>query len=606
MRVADYIARTLAEHGVRHVFLVTGGGAMHLNDAIGRCEGLRWVACHHEQACAMAAESYYRLTNRLAAVNVTTGPGGTNAITGVYGAWTDSLGMIVISGQVRYDTTVASTGLPLRQLGDQEVEIVKLVQPITKYAVMVDDPRTIRYHLERALHLATTGRPGPVWLDVPMNVQGAQIDPEALQPYDPAEDATALPETDLAAEAAEVLAALRRAERPVVLVGSGVRLAGAQAAMLALVERLGVPLVTAWNAHDLVPDTHPCYVGRPNTVGDRAGNFAVQNADFVLVLGCRLNIRQIGYNWQTWARAAHKVMVDIDPLELRKPTLAIDHPVHADVAAFLDALAAQLPLEPAPAHREYLAWCQERRVRYPVVLPEYWQTEGAVNPYCFVQALYDALPEAQIVVTGDGTACVATFQAARIKPGQRLYTNSGSAPMGYDLPAAIGACFGAEHPDGTRPRVVCIAGDGSIQMNIQELQTIVTHRLPITIFVLNNGGYHSIRQTQQNYFPDNPVGCGPESGVGLPNFGRLAQAYGLAYNCIGAHAELEAGLRQALAADGPALCEVLIDPAQPFAPKLASRRLPDGRMVSSPLEDLQPFLSREELAENMRIPILEA
>ncbi|HEX4148704.1 MAG TPA: thiamine pyrophosphate-binding protein, partial [Pirellulales bacterium] len=342
IRVSDYIANTLAEHGVRHVFMVTGGGAMHLNDAFGRCPGLEYVCCHHEQACAMAAESYCRLTNRLAALNVTTGPGGINALNGVFGAWTDSIGMIVISGQVRYETVVASTGLPLRQLGDQEAGIVKMVESIAKYAVMVTDPKTIRYHLEKALYLAQSGRPGPVWLDIPMNVQGALIEPDDLAAFgrDEVPDNT-LDDAQLKVVCEEIRSRCLAAQRPVLMAGSGVRIAGAQAQLLRLAAGWGVPLVTAWNAHDLVPNEHPCYAGRPGTIGDRAGNFAVQNADFLLVLGSRLNIRQISYNWPSFAREAYQVVVDIDEIELRKPTIRPDLPVHADVARVLEHLLAQ-------------------------------------------------------------------------------------------------------------------------------------------------------------------------------------------------------------------------------------------------------------------------
>lgn len=597
MRVADYIAETLADHGVRHVFLVTGGGAMHLNDAMGRCKRLSYVACHHEQACAIAAESYYRLTNKLAAVNVTTGPGGTNAITGVWGAWTDSIGMIVVSGQVKFETTVRSTPLPLRQLGDQELDIVKLVSPVTKYAVMVTDPKTIRYHLERALHLAAHGRPGPVWLDIPMDVQGAQIEPRALKGYDPREDAIAFETKDVEAACRAALTRLAAAQRPVVLAGSGVRLSGAHDLFLRVIERLGVPVVTAWNAHDVLWNAHPLFVGRPGTVGDRAGNFAVQNADFLLVLGCRLNIRQISYNWENFARTAYKVMVDVDAAELKKPTLKIDLPIHAGLNDALRAMAQAEHPGPTDAQRRYLDWCLERRRRYPVVLDSYRGGSEGINPYVFMEALFQALPEGERIVSGDGTACVTSFQAADLKKGQRLYTNSGCASMGYDLPGAVGACFAAD-----KSRVICLAGDGSIQMNLQELQTIATHRLPIKIFVLNNRGYHSIRQTQQNFFPDNIVGCGTESGLGFPDFGKLAHAYGIPYRRAAADGDLGASVRETVGGDGPQMCEVVLDLRQQFAPKLSSRRLPDGRMVSSPLEDLSPFLPREEFESNMIVP----
>lgn len=601
VRVADYIAARLVELGVRHVFLLTGGGAMHLNDAFGRAKGLTWIACHHEQTCAMAAEAYFRIHNRVAAVNVTTGPGGTNAITGVWGAFVDSVGMIVVSGQVKWETVVRSVpSLPLRQLGDQEIDIAKLVAPITKYSVMVTDPQSIRYHIERAFHLATTGRPGPVWIDVPMNVQGALVDPSTLPAYAPAEDALELPSrTDLRAACAQALERLSTAKRPVILAGGGVWMSGTHRQFLALVDRLGIPVTTGWNANDLIWNDHPLYAGRPGTVGDRAGNFAVQNSDFLLVLGSRLNIRQISYGWKNFARAAYKVMVDVDAAEMQKPTLTIDLPIHADLK---DAFAAfqELPApKENPAHREWLAWCQARQKKYPVVLPEYWKTKD-VNPYCFMDALFRELPENQVVISGDGTACVTSFQAATIKRGQRLFTNSGSAPMGFDLPGAIGACFALE-----KQRVVCLAGDGSIQLNLQDLATIALHRLPIKIFVLNNRGYHSIRQTQQNYFPDNVVGCGTESGLGFPDFEKIAEAYRIPYRVIRNHETLTEGIRGAIAGDGPSMCEVVLDLAQQFAPKLSSRRLPDGRMVSSPLEDLAPFLDREELAENLLIPPVE-
>jgi len=597
MRVADYIAQTLVAHGVRDIFLVTGGGAMHLNDAFGHCAGLRYWPCHHEQTCAMAAEGYWRATHRMAAVNVTTGPGGTNAITGVYGAFVDSIPMIVISGQVKWETCVRSTGLPLRQLGDQEIDITRLVEPVTKYAVMVTDPATVRYHLERALHLALQGRPGPVWLDIPMNVQGARIDPAALKGYDPVEDAAALPSSALAQAGAEaVLAALAGARRPVILGGSGIWAGGAEAAFRDLAERLELPFVTAFNGHDLLPSAHPRLVGRQGCIGDRAGNFAVQNADFLLILGSRMNIRQVGYAWGTFAPKARIAMVDIDAAELAKPTLRIGLPIHADLGDFLARLQAGLgAFSTPPAHRDYLAWCQDLRRRYPVMLPEYLDRDAPVNPYAFMDRLFETLEAGDVVVTGDGTACITAFQAGAVKPGQRLFSNSGSAPMGFDLPASIGAAVGTG-----AARVICLAGDGSIMMNLQELQTISHHRLPVKIFLLNNGGYHSIRQTQHNYFPGDEVGIGPGSGVGFPDFALLAQAHGLGYRRIEGHPGMGAAIQEVLAAPGPQLCEVLLDIDQPFAPRVASRRLPDGTMVSAALEDMAPFLTAQEMHDNCK------
>jgi acetolactate synthase-1/2/3 large subunit len=606
MRLADYVMGFLAERGVTQAFLVTGGGAMHLNDAIGRERRISWTCNHHEQACAMAAESYARLCNRPALVQVTTGPGGINALNGVYGAFVDSIPVIVVSGQVKRETIAGNTGLPLRQLGDQEADIVAMARPVTKYIVCVQDPLSIRYHLEKAFYLATSGRPGPVWLDIPIDVQAARIEPEGLAGFDPAVEVADLPAEAgrltgavLAAEAAHFFERLQAAERPVILAGAGVRLAGARDLLLALSERLGVPVVTGWNAHDVLPNDHPCYAGRPGTVGDRQGNFTVQNADLLLVLGSRLNIRQVSYNWKTFARGAYKVMVDIDRAELAKPTLSIDRPVHGDVAAFLAALDRVSAGWPPPARLEaWRGWCRERGARYPVVTRA--QEAGpAINPYVFARDLTEALGEDEIVVTGDGTACVVTFQAARIKSGTRLYTNSGCASMGYDLPAAIGAYAAV------RRRVICVAGDGSIMMNLQELQTIAGLGLPVKVFVLNNGGYHSIRQTQENYFPGNEIGVGANSGINFPDFVKLAAGFGIparrCENVVG----LAESIEFALASNGPVLVEVVLDIAQGFSPKLASRVLPNGAMASPALEDMAPFLPRAELESNMFIPLSE-
>lgn len=603
IRIADYIAEALARAGIRRVFMVTGGGAMHLNDALGRHRDLQVVCCHHEQTCAMAAESYFRITNRMAAVNVTSGPGATNAITGVYGAHVDSMAMIVVSGQVKRETLVRSTGLPLRQLGDQEVDIVSMVKGITKYAVQIWEPESIRYHVERALHLATSGRPGPVWLDVPIDMQATRIDPTQLAGYDPLEDAFQFETQDLDAAADHVLERLAAAERPVIYPGTGVRLSGQYETFIQLVQTLGVPVVPAWNSNDLLPYEHQEFAGRPGSLGDRAGNFAAQNADFLLILGCRLNIRLVSYNWQSFGRAAYKAMVDVDAAELKKPTLAIDYPVHADLRQFLPLLLDKArQWKRQPAHASWLGWCKERLSRYPVVLPEYWAGTEDVNPYCFVDRLFEQLAENDIIACGDGTACVTAFQAAKTKKGQRLFHNSGCASMGYDLPAAIGA--GIARPEAER--IICIAGDGSIMMNLQELQTIVSGKLPVKVFLLNNWGYHSIRQTQANFFPDNIVGCGTDSGLGFPDFGKIAHAFGFAFQRCASHEELDEAISATLATPGPAMCEVLLDLRQPFAPKLSSRKLDDGRMVTAPLEDMAPFLSREELAENMLVPVLES
>ena len=595
IRVADYIVERLAEHGICHVFIVTGGAAMHLNDAFGRSRGIQKVYCHHEQACAMAAEGFFRASGKLAAVQVTAGPGGINALNGVFGAWTDSIPMLVISGQSKRETLVSSTKLPLRQLGDQEVDIVRMASGITKYAVQVLDPASIRYHLEKAIYLATHVRPGPVWLDIPIDVQAAQIDPATLKGFQPSTEEQG-PDFSTAKkdQIQQLLDRMKNAQRPVIYAGSGVQLSGQAHLLRELALRLGVPMVAAWNSHDLLPNDHPCYAGRPGTVGDRAGNFTVQNSDFLLILGCRLNIRLVSYNWKSFAPRAFKVMVDVDEAEMKKPILSIDLPIHADLRDFLPAMSI-MSSGWVSHHEGWLAWSRQKIKRYPVVLPEYWKLKEKVNPYCFMEALSERLLEEEVVVCGNGTACVTAFQAIRIQPGMRLFHNSGSASMGYEIPAAVGAAVAL--PEKTR--IICLAGDGSIMMNMQELQTVSGLKLPIKIFVLNNTGYHSIRQTQRNFFPDNIVGCGEDSGLSFPDFEKVAEAFDLPFRRIQKHGELGDAIHWVLNSHGPVLCEVMLDLTQSFAPKLSSRKLEDGRLETASLEDMSPFLSRDELRENM-------
>jgi len=597
MRLADYVIRTLADNGVRHVFMVTGGGAMHLDDAIGREGRIKYICNQHEQACAMAAEGYARLKGRIAVVCVTSGPGGTNTLTGVLGQWLDSTPVLYLSGQVRYETTVASTGLPLRQLGDQEANIVDIVRPITKYAVMITDPRLIRYHLEKAMHVAVSGRPGPVWLDIPLNVQSALIEESSLKLYDPAEDSEASAPSLLEEQVDKVLQKLANSERPVILAGAGIRLAGASDTFYELAEKLGLPVQVGWDAIDLFPSDHPLYGGRPSALGQRGANFIFQNADLLLSLGCRLNIRQIGYNFPAVARAAYKIVVDVDSAELKKPTIKIDLPICADVGEFIRVINGRLVNNKLSPKTDWLAWCRERIRRYPVVLPEYYRRRKLVNPYVFCEALSGRLEEHDVVVSSNGASCVIPIQVVQIKRGQRHIVNSGCAAMGYGLPAAIGACFANEGR-----RVICLEGDGSIQLNIQELETITYHRLPVKIFLFNNDGYLSIRTTQNSFFDGHLVGESARSGVGFPDFVRVAKAYGIHACRIQNHKELGERIDHLLQTDGPVLCDVHMDPDQLFEPRTASKRLPDGTMVSSPLEDMFPFLDEEEFPSNMIIP----
>jgi len=589
IKVSDFVADFLARQGITQVFTITGGGAMHLNMSLGRHKGLRCIYNHQEQACAVAAESYARKSGKMAAVCVTSGPGGTNAITGVLGAWLDSVPMLVISGQVRFDTTVRSTNLPLRQLGDQEFDITRCAASFTKYAEMVTDPKDIAFHLEKAVFLAASGRPGPCWIDIPLNIQGAFVEEKDLRHYTPNVKPVAFDKNAPRA----ILEKIAAARRPVLLAGEGITISGMREEFLLAVEKLGVPVVTAWNAQDLMADDHPLYCGRPSTVGDRAGNFIVQNSDCLLVLGCRLNIRQISYNWADFAHNAFKIMVDIDAAELAKPTLKTDMPVHADLRDFLPALNAAMP-EKLPVKKAWLDWCAGLKKRYPVTLPSYWLKNSPVNPYCFVDALSDVMRADDTLVLANGSACVCGLQAVKIKKGQRVYTNSGCASMGYDLPAAIGAAAA-----GAR-RVICLAGDGSLQMNLQEMQTIAHNKMPVKLFVLNNNGYHSIRQTQANFFGGGFAGCGPESGVSFPDMEKIAAAYRADYFRVKNHKTLRAQISKTLEAEGFAVCEVMIDPAQPFAPKTSSKKLPDGKIVSAPLEDMWPFLERDEFEAVMK------
>lgn len=603
IRLADYVADFLVNNGITDCFTVTGGGAMHLNDAFGHKEGLHCLYNHHEQACAIAAEAYARMENKIAAVCVTTGPGGTNAITGVVGGWLDSIPMLIISGQVRYDTSKRGMGLDVRAGGDQEFDVTRSVECMTKYCEMIEDPKRIRYALEKALYLAKAGRPGPCWIDIPVNFQGCTIETDELVGFEPSEEADGKAPSVSAELISEVIEKIKGAERPVLYAGNGVRLAGAFAEFEDVVKRLNIPVVTGWDNIDMMADIDPLYVGRGGIMGDRAGNFAVQNADLVLAVGNRLSIRQVGYNWKTWAREAFVIMVDVDSEELKKPTLHVELPIHADAKDFLGALLRALPSDGVLfVENGWQQCCREWKRDYPVVLKKHLEAKGLTNPYAFIKQLSDGLPEGYTTVVGNGTACVVGSHAYVIKKGQRFIINSAIASMGYDLPAAIGVCVALG-----KKEIVCISGDGSIQMNLQELQTILTNRLPIKIFVINNDGYHSIRQTQTNLFGTHTkVGIGPESGdLSFPSLERLAWAYGYPYAACRTNDEIADVLKTAFETEGAFIAEIFADPTQVFEPKSATKRLADGTLVSPPLEDLAPFLEREELKKIMKIPMLE-
>ncbi|MBR3149324.1 MAG: thiamine pyrophosphate-binding protein [Eubacterium sp.] len=592
IKVSDYIAQFLFENGITDCFTVVGGGAMHLNDSFGHFEGIRCTYNHHEQASAIAAEAYYRIHNKLALCCVTTGPGGTNAITGVVGAWLDSIPMLVISGQVRYDTTARSTSLPIRAMGDQEFDICNSVSCMTKYCEMVTDPLSIKYHLQKALYLAKEGRPGPSWLDIPLNVQGAYIETDDLTEF-------ISPKTSYEADDSDIDAVIERlaaAKRPVIIAGSAIRTSGAYDGFVSLVNNLCVPVTTCWNSIDLIESNNPLYVGRGGIMGDRAGNFAVQNADFVLSLGSRLSIRQVGYNYKTWAREAYVAAVDIDLAELKKPTLHIDLPICADVKSVIEKLNDKIS-KPLGDYTEWTSRCAEWKRNYPVVQQKHFDDTDKANVYAFIKTLSSSLDENAVTVVGNGSACVVGSHAYEIKSNSRFIINSAIASMGYDLPAAIGAARAADR------EIICISGDGSIQMNLQELQTIKTNKLPIKIFVINNSGYHSIRQTQTNLFGGKLVGIGPESSdLEFPPLSKLAEAYSIDYLSCDSNETLGEFVKAALSKKGALIAEVFVGTKQSFEPKSSAKKLPDGTLVSPPLEDMSPFLPDEEMDRIMIIP----
>lgn len=686
IKVSDYIAQKLVDSGIHQVFTVTGGGAMHLNDSLGHQEGMHCLYQHHEQACAIAAETYARINNTMALLCVTTGPGGTNAITGVVGGWLDSIPMLVISGQVRYDTTARWSGVGIRSMGDQEFDITKSIACMTKYSEMVTDVLRIRYCLEKAIYLSYSGRPGPTWLDIPLDIQGAFVDTEQLVGFDqedyeaggsgwaphtvgidwesgmsvvaggpgdsrkavvisgvrddrpvPVVEPPHATPADYAGQgelrqvlppkvgedtARAIVEKIKASKRPVFNAGNGIRIAGAHGEFMEVAERLGVPVVVGWNSQDCMHNDHPLYVGRAGGMGDRPGNFAIQNSDLVFSVGSRLSIRQVGYNYKTWAREAYVIVNDVDREELKKPSVHVDMPVHGDAKDLLEAMLLVLKKDEATREqplfcggeglpgKSWVATCRMWRETYPVILPKHLEEDDtrAANVYALVKELSDRLEENQITIVGNGSACVVGGHGYMVKKGQRFISNSAIASMGYDLPGAIGVCVAASEAtdykeDSPAANVILLTGDGSIQMNLQELQTIIHHRMPIKIFLINNGGYHSIRQTQKNFFGEPLVGIGNDSfDLSFPDMEKLAAAYGYPYVAAHHNTELATAIEKTLETKGPAICEVYVSIDQNFEPKSAAKRLPDGTMTSPPLEDLAPFLPDEEMDAMMIIP----
>ena len=591
IKVSDYISNFLYNNGVKDIFTVVGGGAMYLNDSFGHNKNLHCTYFHHEQAASMAAEAYARVNNEIAAVCVTSGPGATNAITGVLCGWMSSIPMLIISGQARYSTTIHTSNVKLRTRGIQEFDITGSIKNMTKYCELISDPNMISYCLEKALFLAKEGKQGPCWLDIPLDVQSAIIDTRKILHYKCNKNSNFPTKKAIN----DVIYELKKAQRPVILAGNGIRLSESHNKFLELVDKLNIPVVTTVGSVDAISYSHPLFVGISGTTGSRAGNFAIQNSDLVLSLGSRLSFSHTGFNSKDWARNAYKIVNNIDINELNKSDIDIDLKIDCSVSIFIDLLLSRLE-KPLLKKSKWIDKCLYWKERYPVVQNKHY-ADDKPNIYVFYKELSTYLTNKDILLVSAGTARVVGSQASMIKEGMRFITNSSTASMGYDLPSAIGTCIA-----NNRKRIVVCTGDGSIQMNIQELQTIVQNRLPIIIFVLNNKGYHSIRMTQSNYFDNSLVGVGEESGdLSFPDLSKLAKAYGIKYLSCHKSVNLTKTINKTLNFDGVCLCELFLSIKQKTEPKVSSKKLKNGQFKSALLEDMTPFLSRKEFNKNMKI-----
>lgn len=595
VKVSDLIFQYLVEkHNIHHCFLVTGGGAMHLNDSIGHTPGLKYVCNHHEQASAIAGEGYYRACGKLAVTCVTTGPGGTNAITGVLGQWLDSIPGLYISGQVKQPTTIAACPeLNLRQLGDQEADIKSMVKSITKYCVTITDVRDVKYELDKAIYIALDGRPGPVWVDVPLDIQGAMVDESTMKEFDPSQLNDYIDHALIDKQINLLLDKIKEAKAPVIYVGNGVRLAKREAQFIEMAEALHIPVVTAISGSDIIWYDHPLCYGKPGICGDRIGNIMVQNSDLLIVMGTRLSIRQVSYAYDLLAPKAYKVMVDVDAAEMVKPTLNIDLRIHANLCEFIDKMQQKLKDFSAPSFEDWRTWGRGIEAKLPTLFDDNPDKEGYANSYKFTDELFKQLSSGDVVVTGNGTAYTSTYQAMKVKQGVRVFANQGCAAMGYGLPAAIGACVSNEHG-----KTICITGDGSIQMNLQELQTLVTYKLPLKVFVLENESYLAIKTTQTSFFKGHFTGSNPASGVVCPDMKKISGAYGIPFFRVSDNESLPSVINEVLSIDGPVICEIKMHPMQTLFPKSASfMDKATGKMSSAPLEKMAPFMDAKLQAE---------
>ncbi|MBN1824455.1 MAG: thiamine pyrophosphate-binding protein [Endomicrobiales bacterium] len=591
IKLSDYVVKFLVRRGIKDVFMVSGGGIMHLVESAGSNRNIRYFCNYNEQATTYCCEGYARAGKGVSACIVTTGPGSTNAVSGVAGAWVDSVPMLVISGQIKRE--LIADYKKLRQIGEQEINIIDIVKPVTKYAVTVDDPRNIKFELEKAYYIAASGRPGPVWVNIPLDVQGAMIDERKLRSYVPEKPRK---NKQLKRLVARIVGTLKAAKRPVLLCGHGIKLSGARELILRIIEKNVIPVLLSFNGMDLVPDIHPMFMGKPGIIGQRRANFVLQNADCVLCIGTRLNMKIVGYNYKDVMKNAKKIVVDIDRNELEKSTIKPDMRVKADAREFLEEFLRQTKMNRITAPRKWIEACKKWKTRYPNMTSDYFKDKKHVNTYAFYDVLSDVLKKNDVVVSANALAALCLYQAFRVKKGQAAFTNNGYGAMGWGLPAAIGACVARK-----ARRVVCVEGDGSLCMNIQELGMLKQYRLPVKVFVFNNSGYTSIRLTQDNFFNGHYVGSDEHSGVNNPDYRAIADAYGLRYLLIRTNNELKKAIKKAVSLKGPALCEVRVSPKQGISPKTMAYRKKDGSFESRPLEDMYPFLSRKELKENMQV-----
>lgn len=586
IKASDYIAKRLKEvYEINNIFLISGGGAMHLNDSFGKY--IKYTTAHNEQALSMMAEGYARVNQKLAVVNVTTGPGGLNCLNGVFGQWTDSVPVLYISGQVKFETTIYSCReLNLRQLGDQETDIISAVKPFTKYSVMITDPYSVKYHLDKAVYLATHGRFGPVWIDVPMNIQSAIIEEEKLKDFD--EYITDLKNVDLQ-KIDTIIDKLNNAKKPIIIAGYGIRLSKQESNFYELIDKINIPVLSTFCGMDIMPSNHNLYAGRIGNLGQRAGNIILQESDLILCLGTRNSIFSVSYNYENFGKNAYKIGVDIDNAELNKKTVRFDISVNSDLKDFIPLL-----LEKCNKLNigEWIKKCKEYNNKFSFENTKEYNTKNKnINPYYFVHKLTQLMKENDIMITGNGSACNISYQAGEVKKGQRIFWNKGCASMGYGLPSSIGACI-----YNNKNKVICLDGDGSIMMNIQELQTIKHYNLPIKIFILNNDGYISIKQTQNNFFEGHMVGSGKESGVSMPDFNKVAKSFDIDSVKISDYKDdkdLERQINEVLESKKAVVCNVILENDYIFIPKLLAKKLEDGTMISPSFEDMYPWLPKE-------------